>query len=124
MPRRIQMSRQRPWRNADTADVVIVDRRSPWGNPYVITTVDCELGGTCREVRYRGAAIAQHLDVATAQARAVELFDRIVRSDSPHWTAYRQRVRDELRGKSLACWCRPDDPCHADVLLDIANGGV
>lgn len=22
-----------------------------------------------------------------------------------------------LRGKNLACWCRLDQPCHADVLL-------
>lgn len=46
---------------------------------------------------------------------------------------FRQRMRnmqlinpsffDELRGKDLACWCRLDDQeCHADVLLEIANG--
>ncbi len=27
----------------------------------------------------------------------------------------------ELRGKNLACWCAPDAPCHADVLLEFAN---
>jgi hypothetical protein len=27
----------------------------------------------------------------------------------------------ELRGKDLACWCRLDQPCHADVLLNLAN---
>ena len=27
----------------------------------------------------------------------------------------------ELRGKNLACWCALDEPCHADVLLKIAN---
>lgn len=27
----------------------------------------------------------------------------------------------ELRGKNLACWCALDAPCHADVLLEIAN---
>ena len=26
-----------------------------------------------------------------------------------------------LRGKNLACWCKPDQPCHADTLLDLAN---
>jgi hypothetical protein len=26
-----------------------------------------------------------------------------------------------LRGKDLACWCPLDRPCHADVLLEIAN---
>ena len=26
-----------------------------------------------------------------------------------------------LRGKNLACFCRLDQPCHADVLLELAN---
>jgi len=26
----------------------------------------------------------------------------------------------ELRGKDLVCWCSPL-PCHADVLLELAN---
>jgi Domain of unknown function (DUF4326) len=26
-----------------------------------------------------------------------------------------------LRGKDLACWCALDKPCHADVLLELAN---
>ena len=28
---------------------------------------------------------------------------------------------EELRGKNLACWCKPGAECHADVLLEIAN---
>jgi hypothetical protein len=31
-------------------------------------------------------------------------------------------IRTELRGKTLACWCALGAPCHADVLLEIANG--
>jgi hypothetical protein len=27
----------------------------------------------------------------------------------------------ELRGKDLMCWCSLDKPCHADVLLELAN---
>ena len=27
-----------------------------------------------------------------------------------------------LRGKNLACWCPIAHPCHADVLLELANG--
>ncbi len=29
---------------------------------------------------------------------------------------------ETLRGKNLACWCPLDQPCHADVLIEIANG--
>lgn len=31
------------------------------------------------------------------------------------------RMRRELRGKNLACFCPLDQPCHADVLLELAN---
>jgi hypothetical protein len=30
-------------------------------------------------------------------------------------------VRRELKGRDLICWCKPATPCHADVLLDVAN---
>lgn len=30
-------------------------------------------------------------------------------------------VRRELAGHNLACWCPLDRPCHADVLLAVAN---
>lgn len=32
------------------------------------------------------------------------------------------QAREELRGKNLACWCPLDQPCHADTLLELANG--
>ena len=36
--------------------------------------------------------------------------------------AYREKIRRELKGKNLACFCPTDKACHADVLLEIANG--
>ena len=45
--------------------------------------------------------------------------------------AYREHVEeklkgdptwlDPLRGRDLACWCRLDEACHADVLIELAN---
>jgi hypothetical protein len=32
-----------------------------------------------------------------------------------------EAVRAELGGKDLACWCPLDKPCHAEVLLELAN---
>ncbi len=31
-------------------------------------------------------------------------------------------ILQALRGKDLVCWCALDAPCHADVLLELANG--
>ncbi|MGH3741634.1 MAG: DUF4326 domain-containing protein [Micromonosporaceae bacterium] len=30
-------------------------------------------------------------------------------------------MRRELVGRDLACWCRMDQECHADVLIEVAN---
>ncbi|WP_307837891.1 DUF4326 domain-containing protein [Actinoplanes teichomyceticus] len=31
-------------------------------------------------------------------------------------------VRTALAGRDLACWCPPGQPCHAQVLLEVAAG--
>jgi hypothetical protein len=50
-----------------------------------------------------------------------------VRAEEPADAVERYRadlVAGRLRvGVDLACWCRPDRPCHADVLLAVANDG-
>lgn len=33
----------------------------------------------------------------------------------------KKEIRQKLKGKNLACWCALDEPCHADLLLEIAN---
>jgi len=33
-------------------------------------------------------------------------------------------AKKELCGKNISCWCPLDQPCHADVLLELANGEV
>jgi len=48
--------------------------------------------------------------------KSIELYRQYVRD------AFNERdVRACLRGKNLACWCALDQPCHADVLLEMAN---
>lgn len=55
--------------------------------------------------------------VVTEDAReeAIELFRESITEE------FKAEIRRELRGKDLVCWCAPK-PCHADVLLEIANG--
>ena len=101
MPKRIQMSRQKPWR-ADNPEAVIVARPSKWGNPIKV--------GETLKVKVGDDTLGQL--VATAMF-AVYLFRRYVEH-------YKVDV-SELRGKDLACWCPLDQPCHADVLLELAN---
>ena len=48
---------------------------------------------------------------------AVEAYHEVLQASK----ATRDLARSELRGKNLACWCKIGEPCHADLLLEIAN---
>lgn len=104
---RIRLSRAKGWRKPEGA--ITVARPGPWGNPFVVGTY-----GTAAECVAQFAVLARgYIDIGTSRA-PVE--DQI---------ATAKRIRDhicELSGHDLACWCRLDKPCHADVLLDLASG--
>jgi hypothetical protein len=90
-PRRIQRRRTAGWRMP--AGAVYVGRPGRWGNPFPAgPTPD---GRAAAVAAYR-AWIAGRPDLIAA-------------------------ARRELAGRDLACWCPPGQPCHADVLLTIAN---
>ena len=91
VPQRIQLRRAKGWRKP--ANAVVVARPSRWGNPHRVDEVG------------RDAAIAA--------------YERDLRAGRLQFSV--EDVRRELRGRDLACWCSPDDRCHADVLLVIAN---
>jgi len=92
-PRRVQRKRTKGWRMPK--NTLYVGRGSAYGNPYPVT------------------------DSMTAE-QAVEMFRQWI--NDKRQTNTRRLAIKELKGKNLACWCAPDQPCHADVLLEIANG--
>jgi hypothetical protein len=110
MPKRIQRKRTKGWRMPP--NTVYVGRPSRWGNPF---------GARCA-VHGNDAAACDHLIlVPNAEIAALRY-----RQWAHNWrsrTGLRSRLH-ELRGKNLACWCRLDQPCHADVLLELANAKV
>lgn len=105
-PPRLQLSRAAGSRLP--ADAVKVDRSTMWGNPFRADVVT-------PEVRASGA-------VSAADAYRLWLAGNAhLRKVLPPKRADILARLPELRGKPLACWCRPGAPCHADVLLDLAN---
>ena len=114
-PKRIQMSRQHPWR-ADNPDAVIVDRRSRWGNPYSIVTTR---NGSF-DVMLGDWFCGQSTGLEMAREMAVRRFRVAV--ENHHHGLSAVDIRSALAGKDLACWCPTSQPCHADVLLELANG--
>ena len=97
MAQRIQRQRRVGW--SKPPGVVDVTRPSQWGNPY-------RVGRPWRA--YQAAVDAAH---------AVALFRALV-DLSPTFV---DLVRAELAERDLMCWCPLGAPCHADVLLEIAN---
>ena len=101
-PQRIQRKRSKGWRMP--AGVVYVGRGSRWGNPFRVGTPgpdDCMVCGDREE--------------------AVLKFRGELTTFGGGFLGFRPDDVQALRGKDLACWCPLDQPCHADVLLEIAN---
>ena len=91
-PQRLQRSRQHKIGNAPGLPIVYVSRPSKWGNPY-------RIGADGN----RDQVLKKYREYLAATPSLVE------------------DAKKELRGKNLACWCKPSEDCHADILLEIAN---
>ena len=118
MPERIQRRRVAGWRMPTGA--VYVGRPTRWGNPYVLGQVgDAQrwTGWYVGDSRDQWANHGEYETKGEAVDRAVDLF----RAEA--WLIAAD-IRRELPGRDLCCWCPLDQPCHADVLLELANAAV
>ncbi|QPC43988.1 DUF4326 domain-containing protein [Kaustia mangrovi] len=104
-PRRIQRKRTKGWRMPPGA--VYVGRPTKWGNPFTVEAA--------REAGYRDG-----------HAMAVHAYREWLRGN-PLYPGH-EHLRDhilthvhDLAGKDLVCWCPLDEPCHADILMELAN---
>jgi hypothetical protein len=108
-PKRIQRKRTQGWRMPRNS--VYVGRPSKWGNPFVGP----------------GAALAYRQWIETGWRFLVGAVgpERLHVEHVTGWETLRRdellKFLHELRGKNLVCWCKKGEPCHADVLLEIAN---
>lgn len=108
MPERIQRKRTKGWRLPPST--VCVDRSTRWGNPW-------RVGGT-----YHAATLGSDpwsFPLIRDAAHAVDIYKQWLAM--PDRTKFVSEIRAKLHGKNLACWCAIDQPCHADVLLELAN---
>jgi hypothetical protein len=110
--KRIQRRRTKGWRMPEGA--VYVGRPSPWGNKHRVgDIVDAPFVWLLPS--WDDADTRDNLTRMTP-ALAVEAF----RAEVAGWNHdYRTRWIEPLRGRDLACWCPLDQPCHADVLLEL-----
>jgi hypothetical protein len=122
-PKRIQLRRTKGWRKPDGA--IVVSRPTKWGNPFRV--------GEMAQHWHRAASWPNEMYIDThtiiRAEQAVGLYRRLIVEPTEHrfhgFTAPTvDEVRADLAGHDLACWCPLDQPCHADVLLDLANPGT
>ncbi|MFI0900591.1 DUF4326 domain-containing protein [Streptomyces sp. NPDC020983] len=120
MPERIQRKRQAGWRKPEGA--VYVGRGSKWGNPWAIAETDTLSGWTVKWTGPGRTPVGLRREIPAhnqrdAHALAVECFEVWVYAQPELLEA----ARCDLAGRDLMCWCADSMPCHADVLLAIAN---
>ena len=135
MPERIQRRRTPGWRMPEGA--IYVGRPTKWGNPFQI--------GSNQPTLFVHDGLHVHWTTPLnddsyhlAHQRAVDLYRSWLESgtitgltDLPGMALPDRlaRIRGQiigdvttLAGHDLACWCPLDQPCHADVLLELSNG--
>jgi hypothetical protein len=93
-PRRVQLRKTKGWRKPPITKWVTGSTR--WGNPFKTRK---------KTIEEHGRVVAEYRSWLLAPAQA----------------DFRQLVRKHLRGFNLACFCPEEWPCHADVLLELAN---
>lgn len=106
-PIRVQLRRTKGWRMPP--NTVNVARPGMWGNPFKV--------GEDGDVVH---CVAEHRKLVNGLPVSAWPKDERRANDALHAPDV-SLIREQLRGKNLACWCRIGTPCHADVLLEIAN---
>lgn len=105
-PQRIQRRRTKGWRLP--ANSVCVTRGTRFGNPF------------------RGPRAVELFEewLTNTEARDPEPAENINGWDRAQLAFYFTTIRlalPALRGKNLACFCKPGETCHGDTLLEAAN---
>lgn len=134
MPDRIARQRTKGWRKPEGA--VIVTRPSIWGNPWksgnpgllndrgvwrqTAQPIDQQTAVSIyRQWLHDGSTDPQYLPIIYQWPGAM------IRAMTDALHGRRSLILSEihtLRGRDLCCFCPPGTPCHADVLMEIANG--
>lgn len=114
MPVRIQRKRVKGWKMPP--NTVSVTRPGRWSNQF-------RVGDTVQ--RFSKEKICETYTIKT-NAQAVAAYREWIDGHLSNPPAAKIILAGltELRGKNLACFCELDQPCHADVLLELANAEI
>lgn len=120
-PVRVQRRRTKGYRLPP--NTVYVGRGTKWGNPFrAYSELKYQMVVDDRTSTVKDMVLERRTpeNWRAMTTKAVELFALHIGPLGLYEIDYSE-IRAELAGKNLACWCPLDQPCHADVLLEIAN---
>ena len=117
MPVRIQRKRAKGWKMPP--NTVYVGRGSKFGNPFPVIE----------------GWVGVYPDFICGRKLAVRRFGEWLKGKkfkrlTPETNRFKamteipptiMQIKEALKGKNLACWCKPNQECHADILLELAN---
>ena len=102
-PKRIQRKRVKGWKMPE--NTIFVGRPTKFGNYWFYEKVK-NLDDIVYNIDYGAMTVKEMFKIMKKDWLNCVNFDE--------WIA-------PLKGKNLCCWCPLDQPCHADILLEIAN---
>jgi hypothetical protein len=138
VPVRIQRSRQHKQISPNELSIIYVGRGSRWGNPFRLCKLNNGKFAISHECDYQLHQITKKVgcDNKHYNTRDEAAIDAIKcynfwllpythkdgsMSDFYYSMANIDDAIMSLKGKNLSCWCRLDEKCHADLLLELAN---
>lgn len=135
IPVRVQRKRVKGWKMPE--NTVYVGRGSRWGNPFRVIqysdkkwAIKTDGSDKCSEILTKHCH-AVYDTKREAVIDAIKCYDFWLlpysHKEGSMMDFYQSMaVMDDallsLKGKHLACWCRLDEQCHADLLLKLVNG--
>lgn len=116
MPERIQRKRTKGWKMPE--NTVSVDRNTIFGNPFPVSKDNAAKDAVRMFRKFLKMPQSQIMKACrdeNGEPNPIGGIGMIVLRN--------QIIKrlPELRGKNLACWCKVGEPCHAEVLLELAN---
>lgn len=110
-PIRIQRSRQYKQVSPNGLPIIYIGRPSKWGNPFKVG----EPIWNPEDEDKMSLITPKNIN------ECVELFRVYIEKGITRSYTWMYKDLHELKGKNLSCWCKIGEPCHADILLEIAN---
>ena len=135
-PVRIQRSRQHKQVSPNGLNIKVCSRPGKWGNPFKLIGDGIYVDASFRKHLGKWAFLCHGtIDdvinlfriVVTGRVEKlnITLTSRQPFADILYWVNYFSEMDvKELAGYNISCWCKPGEPCHADVLLELANNHI